>query len=244
ANTITAPGHATLLTGSYTRGHGIMGNEWWDPMKKKMVTAVADDSTFVVGMSGGGTSASPHNLLTDTLGDELKIATQGRSRVFTTSLKDRAAVLTAGFAADGAYWIDQATGQWITSSFYTSKLPDWIDRYNSEKPAEKYWDREWKDASGKVLVTTTRAPQKKFFDVVGATPFGIEYQLDFARQLITNEKLGTGPTTDLLVVSLSSTDILGHRVGPDSPLQHQLIVELDRQLSDFFTFLGKQLGLA
>jgi predicted AlkP superfamily pyrophosphatase or phosphodiesterase len=244
ANTITAPGHATLLTGSYTSGHGILGNEWWDPAKKKMVTAVEDDSTSVVGMSGGSPSASPHNLLTDTLGDELKIATQGRSRVFTTSLKDRAAVLPGGFTANGAYWVDQTTGQWITSSFYASKLPDWVERYNAQKPAEKYWNRDWKDSSGKILATTNRTPQSKFYEVVGATPFGIEYQLDFARQLVTNEKLGTGPATDLLVVSLSSTDILGHRVGPDSPLQHQLIVSLDHQLSDFFGFLGKQFGLA
>jgi predicted AlkP superfamily pyrophosphatase or phosphodiesterase len=244
ANTITAPGHATLLTGSYTSGHGILSNEWWDPAKKKMVSAVEDDAVSVVGLTGGGPSASPHNLLTDTLGDELKLATQGRSRVFTTSLKDRAAVFTGGFAANGAYWIDAATGQWITSTFYAPKLPDWVERLNAQKPAEKYWDREWKDDSGTVLRTTTRTPQSKFYEVVGATPFAIEYQLDFARQLITNEKLGNGPTTDLLVVSISSTDILGHRVGPDSPQQRQLILSLDRQLGDFFTFLGRQLGLA
>ncbi len=244
ANTVTAPGHATLLTGSYTSGHGILSNEWWDPEKKKMVAAVADDTTSVVGISGGGPSASPHNLLTDTLGDELKLDTQGRSRVFTTSLKDRAAVFTAGFAADGAYWIDPASGQWVTSTFYAKKLPDWVESLNARKPAEKYWNREWKDDSSEVLRTTTQNPQSHWFDVVGATPFAVEYQFQFARDLITNEKLGSGPTTDLLVISISSTDILGHRVGPDSPQQHQLFLELDRQLSDFFGFLGRQLGLA
>ena len=244
ANTTTAPGHATLLTGSYTSGHGILGNEWWDPAKKQIVEAASDDATSVVGVSSSGPSASPHNLLTDTLGDELKLATQGRSRVFTTSLKDRAAVFTAGFMADGAYWIDHDSGRWVTSTFYASKLPDWVEQFNAQEHAEKYWNREWKDDSGKVLRTTQRTPQSKFFEVVGATPFAVEYQLDFARQLITSEKLGSGPATDLLVVSISSSDILGHRVGPDSPQQHQLFLELDRRLSDFFAFLGRQMGLA
>jgi predicted AlkP superfamily pyrophosphatase or phosphodiesterase len=244
ANTVTAPGHATLLTGSYTSGHGILSNDWWDPEKGKMVTAIADDKTTVVGVNGGGTGASPHNLLTDTLGDELKLATQGRSRVFTTSLKDRAAVLTAGFTADGAYWIDHNSGKWITSTSYSPELPDWVERFNAQPAAEKYWNREWKDDSGKVLRTTQQTPKSQFYEVVGATPFAVEYQLDFARQLITQEQLGTGPTTDLLVVSISSPDILGHRVGPDSPEQRQMILEVDRQLGGFFNFLGQRLGLA
>src|SRR5271167_130318 len=102
ANTRTAPGHATLFTGSYTSGHGIVANEWWDPHKKKLVTSVEDDSTKLVGVEGGGPGASPHNLLSDTLGDELKLATGGKARVFAVSLKDRAAVLPAGFSGDGA----------------------------------------------------------------------------------------------------------------------------------------------
>src|SRR6202047_3708017 len=105
ANTRTAPGHATLFTGAYSNGHGIAANEWWDPKKKKIVTSVEDDDTKQVGVSGGGAGASPHNLLADTLGDELKLATQGKARVFGVSLKDRAAVLPAGFGGDAAYWI-------------------------------------------------------------------------------------------------------------------------------------------
>ena len=116
ANTRTAPGHSTLFTGAYSNGHGIAANEWWDQKKKRMVTSVEDDATKLVGVNGDKTGASPHNLLADTLGDELKLATQGKARVFGVSLKDRAAVLPAGFAADGAYWIDRATGVWITST--------------------------------------------------------------------------------------------------------------------------------
>src|SRR6185437_3897977 len=104
----------TLLTGAYSNGHGIMANEWWDPAKKRMVSSVEDDGAKLVGISGIG--ASPHNLLADTLGDELKLATQGKARVFGISLKDRAAILPAGFAGDGAYWIDPRTGTWITST--------------------------------------------------------------------------------------------------------------------------------
>src|SRR5207302_7981562 len=113
ANTRTAPGHATLFTGAYSNDHGIAANEWWDPKKKTMVTSVEDDDTKLVGIAPDQTKdngASPHNLLADTLGDELKLATQGKSRVFSLSLKDRAAILPAGFAGDAAYWIDAKSG--------------------------------------------------------------------------------------------------------------------------------------
>src|ERR1700686_2330351 len=147
ANTRTAPGHATLFTGSYTSGHGIIANEWWDPQKKKRVTSVEDDSVKLVGGGNGGAGASPHNLLADTLGDELKLATQGKARVFAVSLKDRAAVLPAGFAGDGAYWIEPKSGAWITSTYYRDQVPKWVQDFNSTR-ASKYWDREWKDAQG------------------------------------------------------------------------------------------------
>ena len=118
------------------------------------MTSVEDSATKLVGISGGGTGASPHNLLADTLGDELKLATQGKARVFGIALKDRAAVLPAGFAGDGAYWIDQKTGTWITSTYYRSELPKWAQDFNDSKRAEKYLNQEWKDSNGKVLRTT------------------------------------------------------------------------------------------
>src|SRR6202162_734571 len=158
ANTRTAPGHATLFTGAYSNGHGIVANEWWDQKKKATVTSVEDDATKLVGIAGDETGASPHNLLADTLGDELKLATQGKARVFGISLKDRAAVLPAGYAGDAAYWIDQKTGQWITSTYYRSELPKWASDFNDTKRAEKYLNKEWKDSSGKVLRTTAPVP--------------------------------------------------------------------------------------
>lgn len=249
ANTRTAPGHATLFTGSYTSGHGIIANEWWDPQKKKRVTSVEDDGTKFVGINRDGAAASPHNLLSDTLGDELKLATGGKSRVFAISLKDRAAVLPAGFSGDAAYWIDPKSGDWITSTYYRSNLPQWVTNFNGGHRAEKFWNREWKDSDGTVLGSTAPRTGKDgsqlgFYDVVGATPFANEYQLEFAKELVLYEKLGTGPATDLLVISLSANDILGHRVGPDSPQMRSMALELDRQLAEFFSFLGHQIGMA
>jgi hypothetical protein len=248
ANTRTAPGHATLFTGAYSNGHGIADNEWWDQKKKRMVTSVEDDATKLVGVPGDKAGASPHNLLADTLGDELKLATQGKSRVFGVSLKDRAAVLPAGFAGDAAYWIDPKSGAWVTSTYYRGDLPKWAQDFNSSRPA-KYWDREWKDAQGAVLRSTAHRKGKDgeeagFYEVIGSTTFANEYEFEFAKELMVYEKLGQGPATDLLSISLSPNDILGHQVGPDSPEMHQMALDLDRQLADFFNFLGHQIGLA
>src|SRR5258708_21316059 len=247
ANTRTAPGHSTLFTGAYSNGHGIAANEWWDQKKKRMVTSVEDDDTNLVGVPDKA-GASPHNLLADTLGDELKLATQGKARVFGVSLKDRAAVLPAGFAGDTAYWIDAKSGAWVTSTYYRNDLPKWAQDFNSTRPA-KYWDRDWKDAQGNLLRSTAHRKGKDgsdagFYEVVGYTPFGNEYEFEFAKELMVYENVGRGPATDLLSISLSPNDILGHQVGPDSPEMQAMALELDRELADFFNFLGHQIGLA
>lgn len=246
ANTRTAPGHATLLTGTYSSGHGILANEWWDPQRKRMVTAVQDDTARLVGVTSNGPGASPHNLLADTLGDELKLATQGKSRIFGIALKDRAAVLPAGFSGDGAYWIDPKTGVWVTSTYYRKELPAWVQEFNAGKSAEQYFGREWKDANGKVLRSTAAPPGKEasFYGLVGSTPFANDYEFEFARALVTKERLGAGTATDLLVISLSANDILGHQAGPDSPEVEAMTLATDRQLAEFFNFLGQQIGLA
>src|SRR5713101_4235974 len=248
ANTRTAPGHATLFTGSYSSGHGIVANEWWDPQKKKRVTSVEDDATRLVGVERTGPGASPHNLLSDTLGDELKLSTGGKARVFAVSLKDRAAVLPAGFSGDAAYWIDPKSGDWITSTYYRPDLPEWVRNFNGSHRAQKFWNREWKDSDGTTLGSTSPRTGKDgtpagFYEVVGSTPFANEYQLEFAKELVLYEKLGAGSATDLLVISLSANDILGHQIGPDSPQMRSMTLELDRQLAEFFGFLGHQVGM-
>ena len=258
ANTRTAPGHATLFTGAYTSGHGILANEWWDPQKKKRVTSVEDDNTKLVGLElkpapaeleRANPGASPHHLTSDTLGDEMKLATGGKARVFALSLKDRAAVLPAGFSGDGAYWIDPKTGNWITSTYYRPDLPEWVRNFNGSHRAQKYWGREWKDSEGNSLGSTAPRNAKDgspagFYEVVGSTPFANDYQFEFAKELVVYEKLGSGPATDLLVISLSANDILGHQAGPDSPQMRGMALELDRSLAGFFNFLGHQVGMA
>jgi predicted AlkP superfamily pyrophosphatase or phosphodiesterase len=252
ANTRTAPGHSTLFTGAYSNGHGIVSNEWWDAKKKRMVTSVEDDDTKLVGLPDAAgekkAGASPHNLLADTLGDEMKLATGGKSRVFAISLKDRASVLPGGFSADSAYWIDPQSGVWITSTYYRDQLPPWVQDFNAHRIA-KYWDRDWLDAQGAKLRSTAHRKSKDgsdagFYEVVGPTRYANEYELDFAKDLIVYENVGRGPATDLLSISLSANDILGHQAGPDSPEMHQMALDLDHDLAAFFDFLGHQIGLA
>jgi predicted AlkP superfamily pyrophosphatase or phosphodiesterase len=245
ANTRTAPGHATLLTGTYSNGHGILDNQWWDQRKKRMVTSVEDDSTQLVGVSPPARGTSPRNLQADTLGDELKLSTEGKSRVFAIALKDRAAVLAGGFSADAAYWTEK-NGTWVTSTYYRSELPKWAQDFNSEKRMDKYLNREWKDDNGKLLrsMPPTAGRQADFYESIGSTPFANDYELEFARDLITDERLGTGPATDLFILGLSANDLLGHQVGPDSPEMQAMVLATDRQLASFFDFLGQRLGLA
>ena len=226
AATKTAPGHSTIGTGTYVLGHGILGNDWWDPRLRRIVTSVEDESTRLLGLPDGaaGTrwSSSPHNLQTDTIGDELKLATGGRAKVYGVALKDRAAILPVGFAADAAFFLDPQSGAFVTSTYYMQSAPQWLLRFNAGKTRAGYLNREVKDAAGKVLRSTAPATDAKgkelsFYDLVGPTPWGNDYTVDIATQIIDNEKLGTGAVTDLISISFSSPDILGHKVGPDSP---------------------------
>ena len=183
------------------------------------------------------------------MGDELKLATGGKSRVFGVALKDRAAILPGGHAADAAYWIDQKSGAWVTSTYYRNELPKWAADFNSSNRAGKYWDREWRDGSGASLRSTAHRKSKdgseaSFYEVVGSTPFANDYELEFAKELVLYEQLGLSGTTDLLTISLSANDILGHQVGPDSPEMAAMALALDRELAEFFNFLGHQVGLA
>ena len=238
ANTKTAPGHATLATGAYTDGHGISSNEWWDLSRNKQrpISSVEDDRYRIVGeihpsKTGG---ASPMNLRASTIGDSLRLATTGQAKVFGVSLKDRAAILPAGYSANGAYWIDPASGSFITSSYYMDALPDWATAFNSG------------DRISQAEQEAGVADTHQFYEAVGSTPAANAYELDFARALITGEQLGSHPVTDLLVVSLSANDIVGHQFGPDSPQSRQMVDSLDQQLDSFFTWLDKNIpgGLA
>ncbi len=238
ANTKTAPGHATLGTGAYTDGHGINSNEWWDLNRntKRPITSVEDERYKIVGLLKAGDEAgdSPRNERASTLGDELRLATVGQSKVFGISLKDRAAILPVGHSANAAYWIDPKSGAFVTSTFYQNALPDWATTFNAGPRAQQALDEAHGD------------PQKNFFNQVDVSPAGNDYELDFAKALITGEQLGHHPTTDMLTISLSANDGLGHRVGPDAPEMHNMVEQLDQQLDGFFTWLDQNVdgGLA
>lgn len=249
ANTKTAPGHATIGTGAYTDGHGIESNEWWDAARsfETEVSSVQDEryklvdlphdsipsnqpgapswaSNFVVG-------SSPLNLRATTLGDELRLATAGKARVYGVSLKDRAAILPAGQAANGAFWIDNSSGQFTTSTYYMEHLPEWARAFNAG-PRIAQAEHE-ANADGTA----------QFYDLVGRTPAANSYELDFAKALITGEKLGQNGVTDLITISLSANDIQGHQFGPDSDSEEQMILSLDKDFDSFFGWLDQTVGL-
>lgn len=235
ANTKTAPGHATIGTGAYTDGHGIESNEWWDASRsdEKKVTSVEDERYQLVGVSASDHSAasSPLNLRASTLGDELRLATAGKAKVFGVSLKDRAAILPPGEAANGAFWIEPSSGRFITSTYYMDRLPEWASKFN---------------ASARIAQAEREANAvgtNKFFDAVGRTSAANSYEFDFAKALIKGENLGERGVTDLITISLSANDIQGHKFGPDSDSENQMILALDSQFDSFFSWLDQNIGL-
>jgi predicted AlkP superfamily pyrophosphatase or phosphodiesterase len=249
ANTKTAPGHATIGTGAYSDGHGIEANEWWDASRSDQakVSSVEDEryqlvdipaSSIPANQPGAPSNAlkyligaSPRNLRATTLGDELRLATNGRARVYGVSLKDRAAILPAGQSANGAFWIDNSSGQFTTSTYYMEHLPDWAKAFNTGGRIDQA--KREANAEGTTL----------FYELVGRTPAANSYELDFAKALITGEKLGQSGVTDLVTISLSPNDIQGHQLGPDSDSQEQMILSLDHDLDGFFAWLDQTMGL-
>jgi predicted AlkP superfamily pyrophosphatase or phosphodiesterase len=249
ANTKTAPGHATIGTGAYTDGHGIGSNEWWDVSRNtdRVISSVEDERYRMVGTfddlpallpppapapNDPRIGASPINLKATTIGDEVRLATQGRAKLYGISLKDRAAILPSGQTANGAFWIDNATGRFVTSTYYMAKLPDWATKFNKGPRIAQ----AVKEAG---LDETTQ-----FYALVGRTPAANSYELDFAKALIEGEGIGQHDVTDVLTVSLSANDIAGHQLGPDSDAQREMVVGLDRDLDSFFSYLDKKVGLA
>jgi arylsulfatase A-like enzyme len=234
SNLLTAPGHSTIGTGAYTDGHGIGSNQWWDldRNKDRPITSVEDERYAIVGMPAGsetGPGRSPRNLLASTVGDELRLDTKGEAKVFGISLKDRAAILPSGAAANGAFWVDEATGRFETSTYYMPQLPDWAAAFNDSGRLDQA-----KQESGVTSITN-------FENQVGGTPASISYELDFAKALIEGEQLSKHDVTDMLTLSISGTDILGHRVGPDADEQQAIVDALDTDLDGFFSWLDKNI---
>ncbi len=266
ANTETAVGHATLFTGADPSRHGVVANEWFDPAKGRFVYNTEDERHHLIGSEPRpGQGVSPHNLLATTVGDELIVHTGGRSRVFSVSVKDRGAILPGGHAGK-AFWFSKRSGEFVTSTYYYRDYPDWVKQWNAAKPADRYKGKTWElvhDRSTYVAGAMDDRPyevnfeplgrtfphdlgdggSKTFYTVLTLTPVGDELTLDFAKALIENEKIGQGEATDLLAISFSSTDYIGHLFGPSSLESEDNILRLDRVLAQLFAFVDRKVGL-
>ncbi len=264
AFTITGPGHSVLLSGAYPATTGIIENDWFDRATGKTVYCVDDRGVEVVG-GPGQKPMSPKNLAVGTVGDSLKLASNGRSKVIGVSLKDRAAILMTGHMADGAYWFDADSGLWITSTYYRKALPDYLQAYNSTGQAKQYGGRTWElllpseqyehyypdnapfetnvAALGRAFPhPLPKGDDKQYLKSMTTSPFGNEMTLAVAELLAAEEKLGTDDDTDLLCINLSSNDYIGHAYGPYSLEAQDITYRTDRLLASLVQFLDRTVG--
>lgn len=270
--TYTAVGHAIISTGGSPYAHGIIGNSWVDRASGKRVTSVQDEAHPFVGAGGpakGG--ASPWRLDSSTVGDELKLSNNGQSRVFSVSLKDRAAILLGGRAADLAMWFDSASGRWVSSTWYRpdGTLPAWAEELNAQGWAAKQFGWTWtkalpEDAYGisnrdghegaaHYLGLGNAFPHRvtggeeelspAYFEAMATSPLGNTATFQVASEMVRRERLGRGPATDMLTINLASYDRVGHSFGPTSPEVQDMAVRTDRDLAQFFALLDREVGL-
>ncbi len=259
--TYTACGHTCIYTGSVPAVHGIIGNDWYDPETKKNVYCTEDSTVFTVGSTPSSEgNMSPKNMLSNTITDELRLATNFKGKVIGISLKDRGSILPAGHAANAAYWYQGSTGNWITSSYYMKEVPTWIADYNKLKLANKFYSKNWetlypintyvnsttdeKAYEGKSSTFPHQLTQfvDKNFDAIRSTPYGNTITLDLAKLAILSEDLGADNITDFLAVSCSATDYVGHGYGPNSIEAEDTYLRLDKDFEEFFNYLDKQVG--
>lgn len=263
--TFTAPGHASVYTGTTPAVHGIVGNYWYNKAIGKEMYCTDDDSVTTL---GNGTEAegkmSPKNLQSSTITDELKLATNFKGKVIGISIKDRGAILPAGHFADWAFWYSK-TGSFISSTYYGENLPDWVTQFNNEKHYEKYANQTWELLKPKETynesLTDNNPYEGKMFKkqpffpynlqeayessnagILRVTPFGNSLVADFAKVSIEKEGLGKDAITDFLAVSFSSTDYIGHALGPRSIELQDTYLRLDETLADFLNYLDKKVG--
>jgi predicted AlkP superfamily pyrophosphatase or phosphodiesterase len=247
--TVTAVGHATMLTGATPSESGIIGNDWFDRASGKSVTSVSDPAVTPVG-SATGSAASPRRLLVSTVGDELKLASRAAGsdapRVFGVSLKDRSAILPAGRGANAAYWWDTKTGRFVTSSYYMPDAPAWVQTYNDKKTVNLYAGRTWTalDSPAVMLRQLPDAPGAPLYDAVYGSPFGNDELLGFAIELLQREQLGQRRATDLLSVSFSSNDSVGHTYGPDSAQVRDIAIRTDATIGRLLAEVDRAVGLS
>lgn len=264
--TVTAIGHTCIYTGSVPSIHGIAGNDFIIERTGKKMYCTDDATVRGVGSDNAAGKMSPRNLLVTTITDELRLATNMRSKTIGISLKDRAAILPAGHTASAAYWFDAATGRWISSTYYMKELPGWVEAYNKTNPVARLLAQGWntmypigqytqstdddtryeksfvKGQAPVMPVKTAELLKTEGYGVIRNTPYGNTMTLQMAEEALKNEKMGQGEYTDFLAVSLSSTDYIGHQFGANAVETEDTYVRLDKDLADFFNFLDENVG--
>ena len=261
---VTAIGHTCIYTGSVPSIHGIASNNFVKDGKK--VYCTDDDSVKPVGTTSVAALMSPRNLWVSTIGDEMKIASNGRAKVVGVALKDRASILPAGHNPNGAFWFDDQTGCFITSSYYMDRLPKWVEAFNDKRLPEQYLSQKWNTLYPKNTYTESTTDENEYengiregvkatlplnlpelykkygYGIIRNTPFGNSLTLDMAKAAIDGEQLGADDETDLLAVSCSSTDYIGHQVGTHAIETEDTYLRLDKAIADFLTYLDSKVG--
>jgi predicted AlkP superfamily pyrophosphatase or phosphodiesterase len=270
--TYTAPGHATLMTGAWPAETGIIGNDWPDRDSGRYVTSVTDTTATVLGGVEGDIASSPRRLMASTLGDEVRLQTNDRSKVVGVSIKDRSAILPAGRHANAAYWFNQRNGRMVSSNYYFNQLPAWVQSFNDSRPADKFFGLRWErllpeseylkragldsppwenigtvagdtNAFPHTVTGGATSPSTNFYLALDSTPFSNDLLLSFAEQAITNEKLGDDADVDVLTVSFSANDYVGHRYGPYSQEAMDITLRVDRSIAALLDFVDARVGL-
>ena len=263
--TITACGHTCVYTGSVPAVHGIVGNNWFSRELSRVVYCSEDTAAKTVGSTSTEGEMSPRNMLATTMGDELRLATNFKSKVVGIAIKDRGAILPAGHSANAAYWYDGTAGKFISSTYYMDSLPNWVNSFNAQQLPSQYIQKGWQtlypvntytqstpdeesyegrfsNENTSSFPHTLKGSAKAPFEILASTPFGNSYTLDFAKSVIQNYHLGSNGVTDMLCVSISSTDYVGHQFGPNSVETEDTYLRLDKDLASFFQYLDKTIG--
>jgi len=265
--TYTGPGHASIYTGTTPKYHGIISNNWYDRDSKKVIYCVTDSDYLPVGTNSQSSNVSPQKMMVSTVTDELRMATQTRGKVIGIALKDRAAALPAGHAANAAYWFQGGEeGHWVTSTFYMNELPKWVQDFNNSDIAESYfktWDTFYDintytesgndlnnfetGFNGQVTATFPYDLSKlkdynSGFDILKSTPYGNSLTTDFALAALVGEQLGIDSDTDFLTISYSSTDYIGHNFGVNSKEIEDVYIRMDKEIERLLNELDLKLG--
>ncbi|MEO8116225.1 MAG: alkaline phosphatase PafA [Bacteroidota bacterium] len=261
----TAVGHTCIFTGSVPAINGIAGNDWIDKKTGAGVYCTDDSTVSTLGAPGNAGKMSPANLLTTTVTDELRLATDFASKVVGVSLKDRAAILPAGHTANAAFWMDDASGNLISSTYYMNQLPGWVNTFNQKQYIQQYMQTSWQtlypintykqsDAddqkyegkysgeSNSVFPHNLSAAYAKSKSSFRSTPYGNSFILNFAKEALKGYDLGKGKSTDFLTINCASTDYVGHMFGPNSIEVEDTYLRLDKDLASFFKYLDSTVG--